>query len=131
MTQIMPAFEVKPLTGQFVTRKVAIYDKEAKDKGQPPIRYEDKVEPAGYLVFFPKGHSIRVATLEELKRLGFAGEPYKVDLDTGEMVPEEKVSLERAAANKTNQASIIEFTEPVAAEDQLARVLEEAEEEEK
>jgi hypothetical protein len=130
MTQIMPAFEVKPLEGQFVTRRVAVYDKEAKEKGQPPIRYEDKVEPAGYLVFFPKGHSIRVATLEELKRLGFAGTPYKVDLDTGEMVPDEQISLERAAANKTNQASIIEFVDEPK-KDQLASVLDEAEEEEK
>lgn len=63
--KIKPAFIVKELAGK--TTRV-LYEFDAKGKKQ-----SKNIEvPAGYLVKFPhKGHSIRVATKEDLARLGF------------------------------------------------------------
>jgi hypothetical protein len=60
-----PAFVVQELEGK---RTRTIYEFDAKGKKQAKV-----VEvPAGYMVKFPhKGHSIRVATKEDLQRLGF------------------------------------------------------------
>lgn len=63
--KIKPAFIVRELSGE---REKVFYEFDAKGK-----RVEKRVKaPAGYMVKFPhKGHSIRVATKEDLKRLGF------------------------------------------------------------
>lgn len=42
--------------------------------------------PYGYDVYFPAGHSIRVATDKELQRLGFEQPPDLIDMDSGESV---------------------------------------------
>ncbi len=63
--QIVPAFTVEKLSGD-VERTII-----GKDENDERIEKKVKV-PAGYLVKFPtKGHSIRIGTDKELKRLGF------------------------------------------------------------
>lgn len=62
--QIRPAFVVRKLNGK---RKQIIYTFDAK--GQK-VGKEVELD-AGYLVKFPKGHSIRVTNEASLKRLGF------------------------------------------------------------
>jgi hypothetical protein len=48
---------------------------------------EKKVEvPYGYNVYFPAGHSIRVRTNDELRRLGFDVPAELIDEDTGDVV---------------------------------------------
>lgn len=43
-------------------------------------------EPAGYLVTFPNGHSIRVRDQAELARLGFDAEPGLIDMLSGQVL---------------------------------------------
>lgn len=40
------------------------------------------------MVFFPQGHSVLITDSDELKRLGFAHRPHRVEMETGEIVPE-------------------------------------------
>lgn len=86
--KVKPAFIVKELSGT-VTRTIFTFDA----KGQKQSKTVEV--PAGYMVKFPhKGHSICVASKEELIRLGFdrtvpllnaEGEAVgEVDLDLGD-----------------------------------------------
>lgn len=62
--KIRPAFMVEKLEGK-VSRDVITFDQKGK-------KVVSKVDvDAGYLVTFPKGHSIRVYDNAELQRLGF------------------------------------------------------------
>ena len=52
--------------------------------------------PYGYNVYFPAGHSIRVRTDEELKRLGFDRPAELIDEETGDVVgTTQQMSLKR------------------------------------
>ena len=79
LAQQRPRFEVEELSG---TRKHTIREmviKEAAIPGRAPkISWEAKEveEPAGFMVYFPNGHSFRVRTKEELERLKLDGNPY-------------------------------------------------------
>lgn len=74
-----PAFSVEILEG---TRKRTVCKRDP-EKG---FRYEDVEEPAGYLVTFPRGHSIRVKDKQELQRLGFTEALPIVDMSTGDVI---------------------------------------------
>jgi len=39
-----------------------------------------------YMVYFPQGHSIRVTSFEELKRMGYHLKPRMVDMETGDVI---------------------------------------------
>lgn len=62
--KIRPAFTVKKLDGK-VKREILGFD----SKGKKTVTVTEV--DAGWLVKFPKGHSIRVYTEKDLKRLGF------------------------------------------------------------
>lgn len=62
--QIKPAFTVERLSGT-LPHKVHIFD-----KGANRIRSKTVQEPAGYLVKFYKGHSIRCRNDEHLRMIG-------------------------------------------------------------
>ena len=51
--------------------------------------------PYGYNVYFPAGHSMRVRTDDELKRLGFDKPAELIDEDTGDVVGSTQHSLKR------------------------------------
>ena len=65
---------------------------------------EKKVEvPFGFMVYFPAGHSIRVKTEEELKRLGYDGPAELIDEETGDVVGSTaQTSLKRAVQRRTS-----------------------------
>jgi|CXWL01.1.fsa_nt_gi hypothetical protein len=95
MPQIEQAYEVEKLPGEVSVEickieHVAIPGKDGKTR--PQIIRQTVKQPAGYMVYFPRGHSFRVATLEKLRELGLApdGAPL-VDMDTGQLLP--KLSL--------------------------------------
>lgn len=73
--RVRPAFTVKRLTGE-VDHTVHIFDKKEN-------RIKSKVikEPAGFLVKFMKGHSIRCKDEEHLRRIG-AGTTFIPLVDT-------------------------------------------------
>lgn len=76
--EIKPRFEVEELEGTVtVTRWRRCLERNMNV-------CEDVEEPAGYMVYFPSGHSIRIATHEELMRQGFARSPDLVDMESGE-----------------------------------------------
>ena len=77
-----PAFIVEELSGEVEVRKV---ERVKVDEKVTAFRYYSENEPAGYLVKFPKGHSIRVKDYAELERLGFNG-PVPVVNDEGDEV---------------------------------------------
>lgn len=95
MARITPAFEVEELSGKVKRTK---YKYEERDTGRQdakgnPIKshvmreYTEEV-PAGYMVYFARGHSIRVTSDLELRRLGLDRSPYLSD-PTGEMQDED------------------------------------------
>lgn len=78
--KIRPAFMVEKLEGK-IEREIINFDAKGK-------KVMNKVEvDAGYLVKFPKGHSIRVLDDAELRRLGFDRTIPLID-DDGEQVGE-------------------------------------------
>ncbi len=77
--RVRPAFTVQKLDGK---RKKDIITIDAKGKRTPQTVDVD----AGYLVSFPKGHSIRVATDDDLRRLGFDRTIELVDMESDEVV---------------------------------------------
>lgn len=91
------AFEVEELSGthMMVTHS---YDKERKEL----VKKEIEV-PNGYMVYFPRGHSIRCSEAE-MKRLGFLNRSGLVDMDTGDLVEEINVeSLKDAVSRNTRR----------------------------
>jgi hypothetical protein len=79
-TDIKPRYEVHKLEGDV---EVTVFVK--NDDGK--LVKEQRTQPAGYMVYFPNGASIRVRTEEELKRLGFDIDAPLVDMVSGEVVP--------------------------------------------
>lgn len=72
---------------------------------------EKEVEvPYGFNVYFPAGHSIRVRTDEELRRLGFDSPAELIDEETGDVVGStaqqtlKRNVQHRAAASKRRKA---------------------------
>jgi hypothetical protein len=105
---VQPRFEVEHITDQTVTvRKLRYVSKEVEISGKARVvrsreEYEEE-EPFGYMAYFPLGHSIRIRTMEELRRLGLHKQPGLVDMDTGHVITEdsEKLSLKELVARKT------------------------------
>jgi hypothetical protein len=79
MPQIKPQYIVQKLDGK---RKRTI----ASPTEKGGFDYNEIEEPAGYMVFFPSGSSIRVRTDDELQRLGFDSPANLVDMESGEIV---------------------------------------------
>lgn len=74
-----PAFKVTELSGNVQTTKVTPVAKtNAKGKVIQTLDYKVTEEPAGFLVEFPRGHSIRVKNVAALKQLGFDTHPWMV-----------------------------------------------------
>lgn len=90
----IPKFKVQKLDGVYektVAKMIPVSTGKIGRDGQPVVRhrldYETVRAPKGFLVTFPKGHSIHIATVEELYAQGY-GDP-EVDLveqDGGEVV---------------------------------------------
>lgn len=95
MANIEQAYEVEKLPGEVSVEvceieHVAVPGKDGKTR--PQIVRKTIKQPAGYMVYFPRGHSIRVASEEKLREMGIdpAGAPL-IDMDTGHVLP--KLSL--------------------------------------
>jgi hypothetical protein len=96
---VRPRFEVVPLEG---TREVTVISYERKKlPGTDPVKYrlhrveKTKKKPNGFMVYFPKGHSLHVTSQKQLEQLGLAGSPTMVDMDSGEEAPMMNRSLQQ------------------------------------
>jgi len=81
------AFVVIPLKGE-VSREVCIMQEKHVGKlkdGSPRIVHELKKEmrkePAGFMVYFPRGHAIRVRTQEDLRAYGLDRKPNIISME--------------------------------------------------
>lgn len=92
-TEIRPRFEVHPLEGEVEREKFS------KDKEGKLIKKTFK-EPGGFMVYFPNGASMRVRTKEELERLGFAEPAPLVDMQTGEIIPQQQTDALRRRSDQ-------------------------------
>lgn len=84
---IKPAFVVQRQEGPF-EKKVIRYSKNkiAEGKYETVKKEETRTFDHGYMVVFPKGHSVFIESEEELFRLGFGGDPTLIDMETGDVV---------------------------------------------
>jgi hypothetical protein len=101
-SELLPAFEVEEMNGtetvmqyQYVNEYVLDDDgTELRDADNHRImksreRKEVAVEqPRGWMVYFPRGHSVHVRTRKEMQRLGYLDAPQRVDLD-GDTEPDD------------------------------------------
>jgi hypothetical protein len=102
----VPAFTVEKLEGSTTRRKARMVAREGhdgsviKDKNgnsKYALHYEDVPLPLGWLVRFPKGHSIHIADYEALKAMGFTEtEVPLIDLGEGEEVGSVPNQIRRA-----------------------------------
>lgn len=96
---IKPRFEVVDRTDETIT--VDRWERD-NDKG---MNVCSQVEvPYGYDVFFPNGNSMRVASKEELDRLGFGSGPEFIDMNTGEAI-QMQTSLRRSRSHRASTKS--------------------------
>lgn len=84
---VRPSFVVQRQEGPF-EKTVFKFSKEKIAEGKyRTIKTEEKVSiPYGFMVVFPKGHSVFIESEEELHRLGFSGDAQMVDMETGDVV---------------------------------------------
>jgi hypothetical protein len=109
----MPAFEVEELPGK-VERTVYYYEEKdtgRKDKNGNPVvthhlRTKKTQEPAGYMVYFARGHSIRVRSDEELRRLNLDRSPHLSD-PTGEIADEDIEQMGGAPSLKEHSKTLV------------------------
>ena len=110
-SSIQPRYEVEQVD-EMVTRTLTRFEHQRDEdgkiiRGKGHFVYEEIEEPFGYMVYFPSGHSLRVRTTEELRRLGFHKQAGLVDMETGEVIkPDEEVlSLKDRVLRKTSAKS--------------------------
>ncbi|GMQ92459.1 MAG: hypothetical protein BMS9Abin11_1790 [Gammaproteobacteria bacterium] len=91
---IKPAYEVEVLEGTV--------DKEVTRMIEGKLETEIIQVPKGYMVYFPSGHSIGVATYKDLEDLGLSEAPNLVDMESGDTISKpSQHSLKSEVARKT------------------------------
>ena len=95
--EIKPAYEVHPFSG-VTTRKVYEFDAEKR------VIVSKEVEAkGGYMIYFPKGHSIRAFDEKHLAELGFDKPAKLIDMETGDEAGEAHGSLKTRSRQMTRQ----------------------------
>lgn len=73
-------FVVAQLEGTCQREVVRFIPKADRGKGGESFIREMVEEPAGFMVYFPRGHALRISTVEELKRYGLNREPRIINM---------------------------------------------------
>ncbi len=96
---IKPCWEVEELEGE-VEKTVILYT--VDDNGISHREEKTVKEPAGYMVYFPQGHSIRVRNAADLETMGLTNDVRLIDMNTGEpFEPPQAMSLKQHVASVT------------------------------
>lgn len=110
--QIRPRYQVVPIT-RTVRVNTAYPVQELDAKGQPRRRWvfrPENHECRGFMVYFPRGHSIFVESALRLRELGFDASPDMVNMDTGDVVEVGNImdlrTAGEAALNSTQPVSV-------------------------
>ena len=106
MAELKRRYEVEKLEG---TRQREIIEISKKDGSFVKKMVQ---EPAGYMVYFPNGSSVRIRTEEELEKQGFDKPASLVDMDSGETSRTPEGSLKAHSEQKQNKPRR-GFTPPV------------------
>ena len=115
MPNIKRRFEVHPYEGPDVDEDGKVsrihhsFNEETRKMEKKAVK-----EDAGFMVYTPRGNSVRVKTQEELDRLGFGEDPELVDMDTGEIMGPSDTSL------KTHSERVAHRSKPKKFEASLA-----------
>lgn len=117
---IKPEFQAERVTGKFkrlitvikeetTSKLVAGVEKHFSNRRLVPVM-EEFTE--GVMVYYPQGHSILVPAddMEQLTRLGVLDDPRRVDMESGEVVPDDyelspKEIVERKTRNRPRPAA--------------------------
>lgn len=116
-----PAFQVEKVTGKF-TRMTTRFAEDIKVITNAAgverkvitrrMVHEPEHFDEGYMVYMPQGHSIFVAVddEEQINRLGLLGHPVIVDMNSGEVVPDDynlspKEIVDRKQRNRPRPAT--------------------------
>jgi hypothetical protein len=82
------SFVVVPLDMPEVMRDVCIMEEKSSGKnkdGTPRVMHtltrKQQKEPAGFMVYFPRGHAIRVRTKADLERYGLDKKPHIINIE--------------------------------------------------
>ena len=94
---IKPAYEVHPFTG-VTSRNIAEFDKKKRS-----VVYKSVDAEGGYMIYFPKGHSIRAFDDDHLAELGFDKPAKLIDMETGDETGEAHGSLRQHSQRITRQ----------------------------
>lgn len=82
MAKIRARYAVKGPKKEMVTYTAASMNKDTNS-----LELETKTEERDcYMVMFPQGHSIRVTSFDELKRMGYHLKPRMIDMETGDVI---------------------------------------------
>jgi hypothetical protein len=88
--KVVPAFSVQKIDGEHevtVATMERISDRPDKNGNfKHRLAYKTEKRPNGYLVTFPAGHSIHIATYEKLKALGYTRTEIPIVDEDGEAV---------------------------------------------
>jgi hypothetical protein len=124
-TLIRPKFRVVKLDGVLphrITQFAPKTDENGKpmksEKGRTYLKLIHRIEkrPAGFMVYFPKGHSEHVWTVEELIRKNFHRAPPLVDMMTGEEVETNQaigMNSPRALPRSVEEAGEVDYNQPI------------------
>lgn len=117
---IRPEFQVEKVTGNFKF-PITTLERDVKTVGfnneksitVNKMTHGTRTVMEAYMLYFPQGHSMMIAAddTEQLNRLGVFREPLKVDMNSGEVVPEDyaltpKEMVSRAERNRPRPASV-------------------------
>lgn len=111
---IRPSFQVEEVRGKFVL-PITVIERDVKTVGFSNEKsitvlkmvHKTRTVDHGYMLWFPQGHSMFIAAddTEQLQRLGVHQGPVNVDMNSGEVVPEDydltpKEIVQRAERNR-------------------------------
>jgi hypothetical protein len=109
MTGARLAFVVRELEGK-VEREVCAFNPKTNS-----IEKKMKSEPAGYMVYFPRGHALRFRTMAQLKHYQLDQEPAIVNLEGLHDPKSAAGKLLRAQNEQARRAAFVDLEEQVIA----------------
>jgi hypothetical protein len=116
---IRPEFQVEKVHGKF-NLPITILERDVKTVGfnneksitVNKLTHKFRTVEDGYMLYFPQGHSMFIPAddTEQLERLGVLQAPRQVDMNSGELVPEDyaitpKEMVQRSERNRPRPAS--------------------------
>ena len=92
--QLKRCYHVRPMGAAEVERTQVIYKTDKKTGHQVSEIIQKKIHyPETFMVFFPRGHSLRVLSRERLNEMNLQENAQVVDMDTGLPPPQSLESL--------------------------------------